>query len=180
MPPVPTIIRKLPFFDAPTTVVVQGRVVPVKSDQIIVWVSIAEGGQADVEAARPHFPAILDTGHSHNFSIQEQQLVQWAGLDPRSLTKLGEIRVGGDRLPLLEADVLLHTNEPGQRDVLVRRPPYCLELDSGIAVYPQTVAIAPRLPLLGLRAFRRAGFSLTIDCQVRRVTIRTPRRFWVF
>ena len=30
----------------------------------------------------PRFPAILDTGHNHNFSIRHQHLVNWASIDP--------------------------------------------------------------------------------------------------
>jgi hypothetical protein len=177
---VPTILRNLPFFDVPTTVVVQGATISIKADQIIVWVGLTAGGRADLDPASPRLPAILDTGHTHNFSIREQQLVEWAGLDPRPLTKLGEIRVGGDRLPLLEADIWLHPNEPGNRDAVTERPPYCLELDLGIAVYPRALTTAPRLPLLGLRALRLADLHLTIDCPSRRVTIRAPRRFRLF
>ncbi len=176
----PFIVRNLPFFDTRTSVIVQGHEVPIKADQIIVWVSLAEGGKAHLDRGCPHFPAILDTGHTHNFSIQEQQLVQWAGLDQRVLTKLGEIRIGADRLPLLEADVWLHANVPGKREVAAGRAPFCLELDAGVAVYPRTVATAPRLPLLGLRALRLAGFRLNIDFQALTVTIRTSRRFWMW
>src|SRR4051794_1513199 len=106
--PVPTIVRNLPFFDVPTTAIVQGRTIDVKADQIIVWVSLTEGGRAEPGPGCPRFPAILDTGHNHNVSIREQHLFQWAGLDPRSLTRLGETRIGGDRLPLLEADLWIH------------------------------------------------------------------------
>jgi hypothetical protein len=144
----------------------------------MVWVSILAGGRTEPQP--PRFPAILDIGHNHNFSIREQHLVQWAGIDPRSLTKLGEIRIGGDRLPLVEADVWLHPNRSGERDTFADRPPSCLELDQGIAVYPQAMTTAPRLPLLGLRALRRANLDLIVRCRARRVTIRTPRRFWIF
>ncbi len=173
-----SIVRNLPFFSTRTSVIVQGHEVPIKADQIIVWVSLAEGGKASLDQGCPHFPAILDTGHTHNFSIQEQHLVQWAGLDPRILTKLGEIRVGEDRLPLFEADVWLHANLPGKREVAAGRAPFCLELDAGVAVYPRAMAMAPRLPLLGLRALRVSGLRLNIDCQTLAVTIRTSRQFW--
>jgi hypothetical protein len=106
-------------------------------------------------------------------------LVLWAGLDPRLLTRLGEIRVGDDRLPLLEANVWLHANVPRKREVAADRAPFCLELDAGVAVYSRTMATAPRLPLLGLRALRLAGLRLNIDCQRLTVTIRTSRRFWI-
>jgi hypothetical protein len=145
---VPSIVRKLPFFKTRTSVIVRGQEVPIKADQIIVWISLAAEGENSLDPDHPRFPAILDTGHTHNFSIREQQLVEWAGLDPRVLTKLGEIRIGSDRLPLLDVDAWLHPNVPGKRDVATGRSPYCLELDEGIAVYPRSITMAPRLPLL--------------------------------
>jgi hypothetical protein len=39
---------------------------------------------------------------------------------------------------------------------------------------------APRLPLLGLRAMRLAGFRLGIDCDSLKLTIQTAPRFRVF
>jgi hypothetical protein len=174
------LVRNQPFFSTPTKVTVQGREVPVKADQIIVWVSLTAGGTARLDSGTPRFPAIIDTGHTHNFSIQEQQLIQWAGLDPRALTKLGEIRVGNDRLPLFEVDLWLYRNLPGKTDLAAGRAPVCVELDAGVAVYPRSMDTAPRLPLLGLRAMRLAGFRLAIDCDALRLTIRTATRFRVF
>ena len=159
----PFLVRNLPFFKTRTTVIVRGREVPVKADQIAVWMSLAEEGRDSLDPDQLRFPAILDTGHTHNFSIREQQLVEWAGLDSRLLAKLGEIRIGNDRLPLLAADAWLYPNLPGKREVASGRPPFCLELDEGIAVYPRAMTTAPRLPLLGLRALRLAGLRLVVD-----------------
>jgi hypothetical protein len=177
---VPSIVRNLPFFSTPTRVRVQGREVPVKADQIILWVSLTDVRRASLDAGYPYFPAILDIGHNHNFAIQERQLVDWAGLDPRLLAKLGEIRIRGDSLPLLEANVWLYRNTPGERAPAVSRPPFRVEIGAGVAVYPRALTTAPRLPFLGLRALRVAGLRLNIDGQAQRVTIRTPRRFWFF
>ena len=174
------LVSNQPFFSTPTKVTVNGREVSVKADQIIVWVSLVEGGTGRLDSGTPRFPAILDTGHTHNFSIQEQQLIEWAGVDPRVLTKIGEIRVGKDRLPLFEADVWLYRNVAGKTDLSAGRAPYCVELDAGVAVYPRATDTAPRLPLLGLRAMRLARFRLGIDCDALRLTIRTATRFRVF
>ena len=174
------ILRDLPFFDVKTTAVVHGRPVPIKADQIIVWVGITEGRHSEFDSRRPFFPAILDTGHSHDFSIQVSHLIHWAGLDPRFLKKSGETRIHGDRLQLLEAGVWIRLNQPGQRDRFLDLDPFPLELDWGIAVYPTTMTRAPRLPLLGLRALRRAQLHLTIDGRRQRVRLRTARRLWFF
>jgi hypothetical protein len=96
------------------------------------------------------------------------------------LTKLGEIRVGNDRLPLFELDLWLYRNIPGITDLTAGRAPVCVELDAGVAVYPRSMNTAPRLPLLGLRAMRLAGFRIAIDCDALRLTIRTATRFRVF
>jgi hypothetical protein len=138
--------RNQTFFSKPTKVTVQGREIPVKADQIIVWVSLAAGGAARLSPRTPRFPAILDTGHTHNFSIREHQLIEWAGIDPRTLTKTGEIRVGSDRLPLFEADVWMYQNVPGKTDLAAGRAPVCVELDAGVAIYPRSMDTAPRLP----------------------------------
>ena len=174
----PTILRDLPFFDVKTTAMVQGRPVPIEADQILVWVGITGGRQSEFDRRRPFFPAILDTGNTHDFSIQVSHLIHWAGLDPRSLKRRGATRVHGDHLQLLEADVWIRPNQPGERDRFLAEDPFHLELDWGIAAYPAEMAQAPRLPLLGLRALRRAQLHLSIDGRRQRVRLRTPRCFW--
>jgi hypothetical protein len=180
MPLMPIILRDLPFFEAPTALLFQGRHVRIKADQIIVWVSITESGERNLHPSHPFFPAILDTGHNHNFSIRDEHLIRWAGFDPRYLTKSRHLRIAGDRLPVLEADVWLRPNERGKRDVPAEKTPFSLNIDLGIVVYPKGAPNAPRLPLLGLRALRRAELHLTIDCRRRAVKLRTTRRFWLF
>jgi hypothetical protein len=174
----PSILRKLPFFTDPTTVVVRGKKVPIKADQIIVWASLSERRQTSLDLDWPRFPILLDTRHNHNVSIREEQLAEWAELDLRLLPKLGEIHVGGDRLTLVEADLWFHSNRSGSRDVAMDRPAYRMELYEGIAVAPRGRTSPLRLPLVGLRALRQAQLHDTIDCLSRHDTIRTPRRFW--
>ena len=176
----PAIIGNLPFFEKHTTVTVAGGAVRIKPYQIIIWVSIGEMGTRVLPPNTPRFPAILDLGHSHNFSITEEHLEKWAGIDPEGLESLGTIRVSEQRLHLLNANVWLHLNRFGQRDEFSGQPPLSLEMDSGIAAYPKDTTTAPRLPLLGLRGLRRADLQLHVDCQKCRVSIRTPRRFWWF
>jgi hypothetical protein len=176
----PVILRDLPFFIRTTMAVFQGRHVSIKADQIIIWVGITEHDQREFHPALPFFPAILDPGHSHNFSIREEHLIRWAGLDPRSLAQSGTIRIEGDRLRLFRANLWLRSNARGERDRPADRTPFCLELDQGIAVYPPEMPHAPRLPLLGLRALRWANLHLTIDGRRRLVTLRTTPRYWFF
>ena len=106
--------------------------------------------------------------------------MQWAGLDPNDLDAIGGVRVAGQRLPLLDANVWLHSNRAGYRDEFADKLPFCIQLDSGIAIYRTGATTAPRLPLLGLRGLCRAELQLRVDCQKCRVSLRTPRQFWLF
>jgi hypothetical protein len=137
MPDVPTILRRLPYFERQTTVRMRGREEAVKPTQIIIWASIMPIDQRELDPVTPRFPVVLDTGFSHNFAIQEEHLNRWAGLDPRYLRKLRDIRIKGDVVPLHEAEVWLLPNHPGERDRLAARPSFRLQLESGIAIYPR-------------------------------------------
>jgi hypothetical protein len=177
----PTILRDLPFFlEKPEDVEFDGRRISIKPDQIMVWAGTTEGEQTEFDPRRPWFPAILDPGFSHSFSIQHEHLIRWAGLDPRWLERGKEVRINKEVVPLYAADVWLHPNVPGKRDRAVGGEPFRLALDTGIAVYPPTLSSAPRLPLLGLRALRLGRLHLTVDCDRCLVTLRTARRFWFF
>jgi hypothetical protein len=74
--------------------------------------------------------------------------------------------------------VWLHPNRPGERDTIEGGIPFPLQLESGIAVYPGGMPAAPRLPLLGLRGLQWSKLHLSIDCERRRVSLRTPGRSW--
>jgi hypothetical protein len=115
------ILRRLPFRDVPSTVEVVGETVEVRAYQIIVWVSLGVGGVLGAEA--PRFPAVLDTGHSHNVSLQEHQLDHWAGLPLETLERLGTILVNRQEVPLGEADLWIHRNRPGS--------PTCCRIPTG-------------------------------------------------
>jgi hypothetical protein len=82
---VPTILRELPFYPEPTSLRLPGGgTIPVKHDQIIVWVSITRPQAPDLPADALRFPAVLDTGFNDNFLIREEQLTAWAGSGRRS------------------------------------------------------------------------------------------------
>src|SRR5436190_23163524 len=132
----PKILDRLPILSRDDVAFVRDEMVRLKAYEIIVWVSLRVESALGWAAETPRFPAILDTAHTHNFSIQEQHLIRWAGLRPEMLRVLGAVRQAGRRLPLHAADVWMHRNQPGQRDQLRAVPPYRLELPRGIAVYP--------------------------------------------
>lgn len=98
-----TILDRLPIPDRPHVLSVQGDVVQVHRNQIVVWVSIGD--------ARRPFPAILDAGHGHNLSISRSQFDRWSGAP---LDRVGELEVGRCRVVQYAADVRLHRNRPGR------------------------------------------------------------------
>jgi hypothetical protein len=56
----PAILRDLPYYDQPTTLTLPGGLlVPIKHDQIIVWVSISRPQTLDVPSAAQRFPTVL-------------------------------------------------------------------------------------------------------------------------
>jgi hypothetical protein len=73
----------------------------------------------------------------------------------------------------LACNVWLHRNLSGYRDQLASLPPLCLQLN-GVALFPQAVGNAPRLPLLGLRALVLNRLRVTIDCEHRLVSLEAP------
>jgi hypothetical protein len=164
------ILDRLPYGTAPTTVAVAGQELRVRAYQAIVWVSLSVRTMLEWDTLTPRFPAILDTGSNHNFSIGRSHLIQWAGILPEALLPLGTVRERGQRVPVHAAKLWLHPNLPGQNQVAERKP-FALDLKGGIALYPDQTA--PRLPILGLRALTDNNLYLSIDGQRRRLGIRT-------
>lgn len=113
----------------------------VRAFQLIVSVRLCVGSQISGK-----FPAVLDTGHSHNFSISETLLRSWTGF---SLARVGTTRVNRIPVPVAIADIEVE----GHR----------LKLPDGIAIFPQGHPGITRLPLVGLRAIVRNCLKLSID-----------------
>jgi hypothetical protein len=174
------ILRQAPFYDEFTTVEVQGhrhRVFPL---QILVWVSLGPMGLRDLDPRMPRFPAVLDTGFSETFLIHEQQLRGWAGLRPEHLRSRNQVfRAHGRQIPVHAANLWLHPNQRGERDLLASAAPFFLEVHRGIGICGGS-DLFPRLPLLGARALRPAKLQVFLDYQKCRASVRTPRKFWPF
>ncbi len=168
----------MPFESAAGEVIVRGARVPIRADQIIVWVSLTRWLVKEPNPAAVPFPAILDTGYSHSFAISERHLSDWAGLRPEALDVRNAVRDRGQKVFLREANVWIHPNAPGQREQLADQPPYWLDAPAGIAVYPG--ADFPRLPLLGLRAIAENNLVLSVNGPKRAATLRTPLKWWPF
>ncbi len=175
----PAILCQLPFADEFTTVEVHGTAYRIFPRQIIVWVSVGPKGMRDLDPRTPRFPAVLDTGFTDNFVIHEQQLRRFAGLEQEHLRRINDtLRAHGRQIPLHGANLWIHRNRTGERDQFAGLP-FLLELHRGIGITTDT-ELYPRLPLLGGRAFRRDGLQLLLDYHKCRVSMRTPRRFWIF
>ena len=132
---------KLRIPDQKTTAPSPTGPVLVRPFQIVLPVALVVGGRVSQT-----FPAILDIGHTHNFSLRAQHVRDWVKM---RLKQIGRIKVNDQFVPLMEADVEIDGG-------LVR----CLD---GISVFPQGHPGAPRLPLLGLRAIVRNNIKVVID-----------------
>src|SRR5207244_40893 len=105
-------------------------------------------------AETPRLPALIDTGHNHNFSLREEHLLH-SGLDSRDLewraTPLRVRDVGGREwdVPRLLVDIWIHSNLPR-----LSHRPFPLRLGAvGAACYLTGGPVAgPSLPIVGLRA----------------------------
>ncbi len=150
----------------------------IKPYQIIVWVSISGAELLEWDSRTPSFPALLDTGNNHNFSIKSSQLIQWAGIQPTLLSVLGGVRERGQRLQRHEASLWLHSNCVGTAEKAAREP-IRLEVDQGIIIYPDNLSAVPSLPLLGLRALTDNQLRALIDGERRQVSIWTKRPRWL-
>jgi hypothetical protein len=173
------ILDRLPIAENRTSLRFGDKYATVHRIQVLIWVSVQLAGALEPEENIPRFPALLDTGNNFDFSMQDRQLREWAGIDPALLVVLGDIEINGQLVKRREATVWLYPNIPGQQEVASGRPPLRLRMAKGIAVYTQkAVPPAPRLPLLGLPAFLDNDLDWWLDPERRHITVqsRTWRR----
>jgi hypothetical protein len=171
------ILDRLPYFPDHTTITVRDEQVGVQRFQVIVWVSISMARTLEWDPRTPAFPAILDPGNNFTFSIFESQLIRWAGIRPELLKLLGRVRQQGRHFPRRRAEIWLHRNSPGSRDRRTDIEPFRLQLDKGIAIYPDEGPTFPHLPLVGLRALTESQLQTIIDGRHREVSAHTPN--WI-
>jgi hypothetical protein len=123
----PHLIDHTPFSEKPCEVFVRNERVRIRANQIILWVTLNQQRVRAVDPLATPFPAILDTGYNHTFSIHERHLTEWAGLQPESLVSLGTIRDRGQRIPLRAVSVWVHPNKRGFLDTLASIQPLHLK-----------------------------------------------------
>jgi hypothetical protein len=158
---------------------VRGERVRVRANQIVLWATLSRQRVNEANPSAIPFPVILDTGHSHTFSISGRHLIEWAGFQPDSLSISGAVRERGQRVPLRAANISVHPNTPGERDRLIDRLPHLIAAPLAIAVYPRASDF-PRLPILGLRAIAENRLVLKVNGMRRETTLRASRRWWPF
>jgi hypothetical protein len=130
--------NKLPIGEEPTVLFVGTEPVTIKRYQIAVWVSINDVMRS--------FPAVLDTGHSHNLSITESRLKTFAGVSPAKLDFIGTTRLKGERLRQYRADVWIHRDRSGTMEL--GEGSFRLTIDEGISLAQEGSC---RLPLNVIR-----------------------------
>jgi hypothetical protein len=160
----PTIIDASPL-SAGEEVFVGGRAVRLLRGQPVVWLSISPRNVILLPSVWPRFPAVVDTGFNGTVLLGDQQLREWAGVNPRQLAVMtggGAVwRIDGLRVPALQATVWLHPNRPGQRE-LSEGEPLALYPSFGILVTPPA-ATQRRLPLIGTELLQSCGLRVTFD-----------------
>ena len=174
----PKLLNRMPFLDQSTTIFVRGESVHLRSNQLILWLSLT---LRRVDCPNPQaipFPVILDTGFMHSFAIQERHLIAWGGLRPDVLATLGTTRDRGTRISLREANIWIHPNRRGTLEPKLDRIPHWLDAEHGIAIYP--TGDFPRLPILGLRAIAENNLILHVNGRQREATLRTSASWWPF
>ena len=167
------ILDRLPILEAGWIVPTPDGAEEVKPYQIIVLVSIADEGLVVLPDDAPRFPAILDTGNNHNFAIRQEQFERWTPDDPASG---GAGSRSGLHPSRSSPPTSGSTRTDRARSIRVDKPPFRLELQGGIAVYPPDVPNPARLPILGLRGLIRNRLRLTIDGDGRESDPRIPFR----
>jgi hypothetical protein len=172
-------LKDLSFSSFPREIAVPwSRPVWLKPFQLAIEVSITPRGLVRLPDNAIRLPALLDTGHNHNFSLREEHLAV-SGLDFSELEWLGSpLRVrdasGAEHeVPRLLVDVWLHSNLPR----LANRPfPFRLGSVGASCYLRQGAVSGPFLPLLGLRALCLATTSVELRCDPSggRLNLRLP------
>ncbi len=160
------ILDRCPFYEEATEVDTPSGPILIRSYQIVAWVGLSIRGTF----SHP-FPAVLDTGHGHNFSIKEEHLELWTGLHAREIQTIGHARVNKQLVELKDAAIALYPNTPGERDLPRGRSPHLLILSEGTAVHGASDSFAPRLPLVGMRALVKNRLRVIIDGDRKEISL---------
>jgi hypothetical protein len=146
----------------------------VYRNQIVIWISILKIKQQYNALRRPpYFPVLLDTGFNHNIHISKQHFNKWTKDTYLLYPEEGVATLAGVDIPLRKANILIYRNIPGLVYPDLHSEPIFLELNAGIIIN-ENDSIIPRIPLIGMRALKTAGFDIRMDCAVGLATIAAP------
>ncbi len=67
------ILDHLPIAEVRTSLRFDSRYITVHPNQLLVWVSVHLAGVLEPEKNIPRFPALLDTGNTVDFSVQDRR-----------------------------------------------------------------------------------------------------------
>ena len=172
------VLDRLPIPENRSSLRFGDRYTTLHRDQVLVWLSISLAGDHEPDEKTARFPALLRHREQLRLlSLRDQQLRNWAGIDPGHLMVLGEIKINGQPVTRRRATVWLYPNVPCSRKMASNRRPFRLGMGKGIAVYSQDASPSgPRLPLLGLPAFLDNDLDLWLDPERRQITaqVRAP------
>ena len=145
-------------------------------DQLFLWVSLAPPRLPALPPGYPLFPVLLDTGFNDAFLMQERQAEAW--MTPAALARLRpngkNLYYGSEKIEGRAADLWLHPNVPGTRDLDPGRGPVRLRLPLGATLSRPGSPATREKPLIGLRLIRHNGLTVRLDGLARRVWVDTP------
>jgi hypothetical protein len=170
---VATILSPLPYSSQP--LIVRGQVWRRPSPhQIFIWVSITQTAidRENFPSSTNAFPALLDTGCSLEFLIPEEQLIFCNQTQRSVFPYIRDRAVNSIPVPFHEADIWIHCNQPGQRDLfLPDQKPFPLRVKSGVGIYRPNSPASKQPPLLGLQALNHAKTRLLVDSENRVISL---------
>jgi hypothetical protein len=170
---VATILSSCPYSSQP--LIVQGQLWRLPSPhQIFVWVSITQTAidREEFPSNAHAFPALLDTGCSSEFLLSEEQLAFCNQTERNEFPYMRDRTVNGIPVPFHEADIWIHCNQPGHRDLfLPDEKPFPLRIKPGVGIYRPNSPASKQVPLLGLKALNHARTLLLVDTENRVISI---------
>ncbi len=160
--------------------VVHGQRLVLPPHALVVDFCLAPRGQAGPPPDGPWFPAVIDTGTTHNFSLCVGHFGPSAVAPLADFRKLGTIvftyadgRRDPRKRPLYDGDLWARSQ------VAPTLPPLRIELSEGFALFDPD---GPPYPILGTAALATAGLRLAVDYEGRRAALTWggPLRFGDF
>lgn len=92
----PRILDQMPYAIRDDIAFVRHEQVRVKAYEILVWISLQMKQDHDWQPSHHPFPALLDTAHTHNFSIRQDQLERGRGYDWPTTLRWGTSAISAD------------------------------------------------------------------------------------